>query len=253
MNNRTGDLTRPVWERSCGPQVRIVLVAPRNPGNIGAACRAIRVCGFDELAIVDNQLPLDKGTDYAMAWGSLDILEQSLKVDTLEEALVGCHFAIATSARPRRHERELFTPKELAKKLTEVPMDARVALVFGREDTGLDNEEMERCAWWSRIPSAAVYPCYNLAQSVQIYCYEMFSAFSEAKEIIEQPLANPNNIEWLYRRIREKLEGNGFFPRDGMDEFINHTRRVLGDVVINEHNTAFLHKLLDGLHGERTH
>ncbi len=252
MQMKTGDALRPVWSRTTGPRVRIVLVEPRNEGNIGATARALRVCGLNELAIVGLQHPLDRGTAYAMAWGSVDILQSALIVDSLEDALQGCQLAIATTARPRHSSHVPMDPRDLAKEVMKFDQSATIALVFGREDSGLSNDEMERCEIWASIPAAVVYPSYNLAQSVQIFCYELFRAFHEAPEQTSRLASEPEQVDWLYRRMRERLELNGFHPRDGMDNFINHARGVLGPVVADKHAAGFIHKLLDGLLGIRT-
>lgn len=254
MGTGSGDQLRPVWNKRLGPKIRFVLVEPQNGGNIGAAARAIRVCGHDELAIVNLTVPLDHGPAYAMAWGSLDLLKNSLKTESLEDALQGCTLAVATSARPRHRERgEVYSPEEVGQKLASFDPDSTVAIVFGREDSGLSNDEMERCEWWTKIPSASVYPCYNLAQSVQIYAYELFKAFHSGEAPEPKVAAEPAQIEWFYRRLREQLERSGFQPRDGMDDFINHARGILGDIAADRHANAFMHKLLDGLLGLRTH
>lgn len=253
IDNKTerGDQNRPTLEIVCGPKIRIVLVSPNNPGNIGASARAMRVTGFTDLALVNTNLPLDRGLDYAMAWGALEILENALKVETLEQALEDCQFAIATSARPRHSFREVYSPEEIAEKLAEFNQETQVAVVFGREDTGLTNEEMERCDYWSRIPSANKFPSYNLAQAVQIYTYCFLRAFSKPQLREARKTASAEEINWFYKRVRERLELNGFTPRDGMDEFINHYRGLMKDVIVDAHACAFLHKMLDGIFGVR--
>lgn len=246
-----GDSLRPTHDIIRGPKVRVVLVSPTNPGNIGASARAMRVCGFSDLVLVDTNLPLDRGLDYAMAWGSLDILESAKKVDDFESALEGCQLAIATSARPRHSNREVLTPEEMAQLISKMEENSQIAIVFGREDSGLTNTEMERCDYWSTIPSAQTFPSFNLAQSVQIYLYTFFRECSETKLREVRPISSVEQINWFYKRIREKLEENEFMPRDGMEDFINHLRGLMKDVVIDAHACAFLHKVLDGLLGVR--
>ncbi|MCX7835070.1 MAG: RNA methyltransferase [bacterium] len=249
--NERGDLHRPTLEIVRGPKVRIVLVSPTNPGNIGATARAMRVTGFTDLVLVNTTLPLDRGLDYAMAWGSLEILEKAKKVETLEAALENCQLAVATSARPRHSYREVLTPEEISTKLAQFDQNMRVAFVFGREDTGLTNEEMERCDYWSRIPSANKFPSYNLAQAVQIYVYCLFRAFSQENLRETRKCATVDEINWFYKRVREQLEKNGFVPRDGMEEFINHYRGLMKEMIVDAHACAFMHKMLDGLLGVR--
>ncbi len=251
MEMKTGDLTRPIWERLSGPKVRVVLVAPQNEGNIGAAARALRVSGFNELAIVDLQHPLDRGAAYAMAWGSVDILQNALLTDDFETAISDSVITVATTARPRHSNRTSLDPRELALKLSEYPSTSRVSVVFGREDTGLTNDEMERCELWTTIPAAVPYPSYNLAQSVQVVLYELFRAFHAAPPAENRGKSSPEEVEWFYKRVRERLDQNGFVPRDGMDNFINHARGILGEVMTDEHAAGYLHKFLDGLLGIR--
>ena len=149
----------------------IVLVETSHPGNIGAAARAMKTMGLRHLALVRPQrFPSAEAT--ARASGADDLLMQARVVDSLAEAVADCGVVIGTTARPRYLEWPIMAPREAAAWAVEAQAGGQIALVFGREQTGLTNEELMTCHRAIRIPTNAEFSSLNLAQAVQICAYE---------------------------------------------------------------------------------
>ena len=157
------------------PHVAIVLVEPSHPGNIGAVARAMKNMALSDLRLVrPRRFPHPEAV--ARAAGAEDLLERAAVYETLEEAISGAHLVVGATARPRTISWPRLTPRELAAKLGEEPPSTQVALLFGRERSGLTNEELQACHLWLVIPANAQYRSLNLAQAVQIVAYELFLA-----------------------------------------------------------------------------
>jgi TrmH family RNA methyltransferase len=153
-------------------RVRVVLVGTTHPGNIGASARAMKAMGFRALHLVEPaQFPSAEAT--ARAAGADDVLATARVHADLESALANCDLVFGTSARARRIGWPTLTPRAAARAIASAPSTARVALVFGRERTGLSNAELDRCQRLISIPTAAGFSSLNLAQAVQILTYEL--------------------------------------------------------------------------------
>ncbi len=151
--------------------VRIVMVETTHPGNIGAAARAMKTMGYQNLYLVKPKTyPNAEAT--ARAAGADDVLAEAIICDSLEQALRGCVTVVASTARPRTISHPIFTPREYAAKLSTIVKSGPVALVFGRESSGLSNEELEYCNVILQIPTNPDFSSLNVASAVQILCYE---------------------------------------------------------------------------------
>jgi TrmH family RNA methyltransferase len=154
--------------------VRIVLVSPLEAGNVGAAARAMKNFGFTDLWIVGGK---KERVDDVSAWwavGALDVVENAIRVATLEEALADCHLTVATTAVRERHVHEQLTPSDVARLAEERLGDEhRLAIVFGREKSGLTGAEIMLCERTASIPTSPEFATMNLAMSVGIFCYEL--------------------------------------------------------------------------------
>jgi tRNA/rRNA methyltransferase len=155
------------------PRVRFVLVETSRPGNIGAAARAMKTMGFSELVLVRprSQRALSEDEAVAFASGAQDVLAGAVIVESIEEALQGCNFAAAVSARLREYSPPILAPRALAAHLA-ANEEVRAAIVFGNERFGLPNEVVERCNVLINIPANPAYSSLNLAQAVQVLAYE---------------------------------------------------------------------------------
>ncbi len=152
--------------------VRVVLVETSHPGNIGAAARAMKTMGLTQLALVrPRHYPSAEAS--ARASGATDLLDQAGVFDTLPEALDGCGLVIGASARQRALPWPLIAPRECGRRVVEAASRGEVGLVFGREQSGLTNDELQRCNLLVQIPANPAYSSLNLAMAVQVIAYEI--------------------------------------------------------------------------------
>ncbi len=152
--------------------IQIILVGTQHPGNIGAAARAMKTMGLSRLKLVQPQRFPDREA-YAMAAGADDLLDAAEVFESLAEAMADCRFALGCTARRRGISLPEYRPREAAQRMLAESSDCAVALVFGRERTGLSNEELQRCHAAVHIPANPDYSSLNLAAAVQILAYEL--------------------------------------------------------------------------------
>jgi len=186
--------------------VRIVLVNTSHPGNIGSVARAMKTMGLYKLYLVSPKLfPHDKANE--LASGALDVLGQAIVVETLEEAIADCHVVVGTSTRSRTIPWPLLTPRTCAEQIMAQPKEVNAAIVFGREQTGLTNEELHRCHFHVSIPSNPDYSSLNIAAAVQVLTYELRVASMAHPEIStwDYELANNEALEGLYEHLERVL------------------------------------------------
>jgi tRNA/rRNA methyltransferase len=153
-------------------RIRIVLVAPSHPGNIGASARAMRTMGLRSLVLVSPRRFPDPEA-VALASGAGDLLEHARVVATLDDALAGVSLSIGLSARPREFAGRVLAVRDAAREAIANAVHGDIAFVFGTEMSGLSNAELERCAIVATIPANADYPSLNLAAAVQVVAYEL--------------------------------------------------------------------------------
>src|SRR5580704_14963744 len=171
------------------PAIRIVLVAPSHPGNIGAVARAMKNMGLSELVLVrPRHFPDPEAT--ARASGADDVLAAARVVETLAQALEGCGFVAATTSRDRDQYFRIADVRDAAVRIVTEAQRAPAAVVFGAERTGLTNEELESAHVLIRIPASDAYASLNLAMSVQLVAYELYRA-SGARVPASAPPAAP--------------------------------------------------------------
>ncbi len=187
-------------------RLRIVLVETSHPGNIGATARAMKTMGLKRLALVNpREFPSAAAT--ANASGADDILHVASRHESLAEAIADCGMVVGTTARPRYLEWPVESPRAMAQAVMTLPSNTHCALVFGREQSGLSNEELALCQRVIRIPTDETFSSLNLAQAVQICAYELrLAALAEAPLKLatdQEPLATAKEtadaIEHLLR------------------------------------------------------
>ena len=153
-------------------KIRMVLVNTTHPGNIGGSARAIKNMGLTELYLVQpREYPAPRAVWRAA--GARDILTNVKVVESLDEAIAGCGLVVGTSARERRIPWPLINPRECGEKIWSEAASHDVALLFGREDRGLTNSELQKCHYHVHIPSNPDYSSLNLATAVQVLAYEV--------------------------------------------------------------------------------
>lgn len=215
----------------------IVLVAPARAENIGAAARAMKTMGFTDLRIVDSTAHLEPAARW-VAHGSGDILDNITTYATLADALHDISFTVATTARSRAKFHYYATPAELVPMLGEKSqwLD-KAALVFGREDSGLTNEELELADVLTGAPMVADYPSLNLGQAVMVYCYQLASLIQIPQSPAEG--ANENQLAALRARVEQLLSQLGVADDQKMADWL---KQRLGR--LEQRDTAMLHRLL---------
>nr|WP_256254695.1 tRNA (cytosine(32)/uridine(32)-2'-O)-methyltransferase TrmJ [Pseudomonas agarici] len=220
--------------------IRVVLVNTSHPGNIGGAARAMKNMGLSRLVLVEPRtFPSDEAD--ARAAGATDILANAQVVATLEDALSGCKLVFGTSARDRRIPWPLLDPRECGVKVVEAAAhDAQIALVFGREDSGLTNDELQRCHYHVHIPSDPEFSSLNLAAAVQVLSYEVRMAWLAAEgqpHKIEKDevastrsgeLATMDELERFYEHLEQTLTAIEFLDPQKPRHLMARLRRLYG-------------------------
>ena len=209
-------------------QVKIILIETSNSGNIGSTLRAMKTMGFGKLCLVSTKkFPSEEVT--ALAANASDLIDKVKVVISLEEALVGCNLVIGTSSR----DRKVPWPNESIisaspKIIAEADKDNTVAILFGREDRGLTNEELQRCNLHVHIPADPEYSSLNLAQAVQILVYEIRISIlddEEGQEYWDVELANNKQTELLIEHMDELMQEVEFYDVDNPRKLLLRVRR----------------------------
>jgi tRNA/rRNA methyltransferase len=178
-----------------------VLVHPSQPGNIGSCARALKTMGFKHLHIVGDAKYLDE-LSLKMAYGSHDVLKSIQVHSSLEQVLSKMDFSIGTTAKKRTIHYDYFSPEE-AKSIVDSKQIKNLAIVFGREDRGLEASEIDSCDLLSHIPLVNPYPSLNLGQSVMLYAY----AFrKEIKQRNQESAAGPSEQKVLKDHAEKLLD-----------------------------------------------
>lgn len=215
----------------------VVLVSPARAENIGAAARAMKTMGFTDLRIVDSQAHLEEGAR-RVAHGAGDVLDNVKTYPNLSDALADVQFTVATTARSRAKFHYYATPQELVPLLQEKSEWLHTgALVFGREDSGLTNDELALADILTGVPMVADYPSLNLGQAVMVYCYQLASLMQNKPETVAPGDDNP--LRALRARTHALLEKLDVADDIKMADWLDQRMGVLG-----QRDTAMLHRLL---------
>jgi tRNA (cytidine32/uridine32-2'-O)-methyltransferase len=209
-------------------RTRIVMVNTSHPGNIGAAARAMKTMGLSELYLVaPHEFPHNKALE--MASGAVDVLENAVVVDTLDEAIHDCTLVVGTSARIRAVPWPLVTPRVMAEKIkVESPL-GQTAVLFGREQSGLSNEELQRCHLHVHVPANPEYSSLNIASAVQVISYELRMASLDQAEMPDEwdyRLATADEMERYFRHLEEVLIATDFLKTAAPRKLMTRLRRL---------------------------
>jgi TrmH family RNA methyltransferase len=223
--------------------IHIVLVATTHPGNIGAAARAMKTMGLKQLDLVATRVfPSAEAT--ARASGADDILGSAVMHETLADAVADSALVLATSSRTRSISWPVLTPDQaMQNALDRATAGARVAIVFGRESSGLTNAEMDLCHAMIRIPTNPDFPSLNIASAVQILSYELGKlvlngASSPAGEGSRIPLADSAQMHRFYAHLQACMQEIGYYDPDKPRLLMRRMKRLFNraQLDLNEYN-----------------
>jgi tRNA (cytidine32/uridine32-2'-O)-methyltransferase len=229
--------------------VRFVLVRPSHPGNIGAAARAIRTMGFTRLHLVaPNKYPHSDAT--AMAAGADDVLANIVISSTLVEAVADCTLVLGCTARRRGVAMDELSPRQAAQNVLTASGNGEVAVVFGNERTGLENDELMSCHAAVHISSDPDFSSLNLAQAVQVLAYELRMAMldvvtvSASREKVE-PLATSDQLEHFFGHLGQMLDDIDFHKGRSPRTIMQRLRRLFLRADMQEREVRILRGIFD--------
>ena len=234
--------------------IRIVLVATSHPGNIGAAARALKNMGLDELVLVrPREFPHPEAS--ARASGAEDVLARARVVPDLASAVRDCGLVLASTARERDQNFRVLDARTAAQRLVGAAAQQAVAVVFGAERSGLTNEELNSAHGLLRIPASPAYAALNLAMAVQIVCYEILCARHDSPPPAAtrtDPLATAQDMERLYAHLATVLEQIDFRDRTQRGtHLMNRLRRLLQRAELDANEVNILRGILTAVQQQR--
>ena len=229
-------------------RIRIVLVGTQHPGNIGSAARAIKTMGLSRLVLVAPERYPHADAD-ALAAGADDVLAAAPRFETLAEAVADCRLVLGCTARSRRVPLPEQGPREaVATALAEAAAGGEVALVFGRERTGLDNDELQLCHGAVHIPANPDYSSLNLAAAVQVLAYELRMAWlqraPEAPAPPRDPPATHAQMEGLFGQLAQTLDEIDFHKGRAPQSALRKFRRLFLRSGLDEREVRVLRGML---------
>ncbi|MET0288145.1 MAG: RNA methyltransferase [Pseudoxanthomonas sp.] len=228
-------------------RLRFVLVGTQHPGNIGAAARALKTMGLSELVLVaPEDFPADEA--FRRAAGADDLLTRARITATLGEAVSDCRLVLGCTARARRVALDEHPPREAAVRAVKASAEGVVAIVFGRERTGLTNEELQLCHAAVHIPANPAYSSLNLAAAVQILAYEVRLAAPErfvvTEPAVETALASHAQVEGFFTQLGETLDAIDFHKGRAPDSAMRKLRRLFLRSDLSEQEVRLLRGIL---------
>jgi tRNA (cytidine32/uridine32-2'-O)-methyltransferase len=216
-------------------RLRIVLVGTQHPGNMGSAARAMKTMGLSRLVLVAPE-KTPNTESYALAAGADDVLDAAVTCETLAEAVADCRLVLGCTARSRRVQLEELLPRDAAARAVgEAVGGAEVALVFGRERTGLSNDELQLCHASVHIPANPEYSSLNLASAVQVLSYELRLALLEAQAgegeaaagaERRDPPASHAEMESFFAQLAQTLDDIDFHKGRAPESAMRKLRRL---------------------------
>ena len=240
--------------------IKIIMVGTTHSGNIGAAARAMNNMCISNLVLVDPKCPVGE-VAYGRASGANAVLDQRTTVSSLGLALTDCELVIATSARRRSLAWPELGPTQMADMLFNLDADARVALVFGREHSGLTNDELQMCNYMVCIPTNPDFSSLNVASAVQVICYEIYRQFgglTEAKKVDTKKAsskladedelpATSGEIEGYFEHLLQVLTTTRFLNPDKPGIIMQRLRRLYMRAGLSRNEVNILRGMLDAV------
>ncbi|HEY6640585.1 RNA methyltransferase [Povalibacter sp.] len=233
--------------------IRIVLVEPQHPGNIGAVARAMKNMGLVDLHLV-KPLAFPHSEAIARASGADDVLESAKVHESFAQAIADCGLIVGTSARQRHLPWELVEPRECSAQIVQASRTETAAIVFGAERTGLTNAELERCNLLMTIPTAPDYSSLNLAMAVQVVTYEIWLASRPGVPPPPErdvPLAPAEDVARFYVHFEQVLKEIDFKDRTGGGQLMARVRRLFNRAQLDQNEVNILRGVLTAVQARR--
>lgn len=235
--------------------IRIVLVETSHPGNIGAVARAMKNMCLDRLVLVNPKHFPSEEAD-ARASGAQDLLQQARVVSSLEQAVGDCSLVIGASARQRSTLWSALDPRDCAQQAMRSAGAQQVALVFGRESSGLTREELDRCSHLVHIPANPEYSSLNIAMAVQVMSYELrmldLAGGQAAGEELPDFPASVEQMEGLFAHLQQALQDIGFLQEGREGKIMQRLRRLFHRAAPDEREVNILRGILSSAQGGKS-
>ncbi|PTQ78598.1 tRNA/rRNA methyltransferase [Nitrosomonas oligotropha] len=228
--------------------IRIVLSHTSHPGNIGAVARAMKTMGLHSLYLINPKCFPDAEAD-ARAANAIDILQQAKVCVEIDKALENTVLTAAVTARPRELSHTIFDARQGAMELVQQARQQPVALLFGRENSGLTTTEVNKCQVIIHIPANPQYPSLNLASAVQVMAYELRMALSEnpTRPAVSGVTANFNELELLYTHLEQLMIASGFLDPQKPKLLMQRIRRLFARARLEKEEVQILRGILTAL------
>ncbi len=229
--------------------IQIVLVETTHPGNIGGAARAMKNMGLQNLCLVAPKSYPDPKAVWRAASAN-DVLEHAKVVESLDDAIADCHFVVGTSARQRRIPWPVLDSRGSAAAISQLPENERIAILFGREDRGLTNEQLVLCNLHLQIPTSQDYSSLNIAMAVQIICYDLLIQSRKSEEIThresdwDSPFSTQVDMKRFYIHLEETLSDIGFLEPAAPRQLMPRLKRLFNRVRLDEMELNILRGIL---------
>ena len=237
--------------------IAVVLVRTSHPGNIGAAARAMANMGLSDLRLVEPaEFPGPEAT--ARAAGASHVLENAQICRTLDEAIADSGFVVGATARPRSIAWPRSDPASMMTELLAQSRAGKVSLLFGREASGLTNEELDRCQHHVRIPVNEDYPSLNLAAAVLIFSYELRCAYSAEDGLVDGeidrslPLANAEQVQGFFQHLEMVLNEIGFLKSPSV-RLMRKIKRIFSRTPLQQQEVNILRGILTSVQYHQPH
>lgn len=232
--------------------IRIVLIETSHPGNIGAAARAMKNMCLDQLYLV-NPKEFPSATATARASGADDVLANAVCCDSLHEAVKDCALVIGASARLRSVNWPELDPRQCAELANSEAEHSSVAIVFGREDSGLSNVELDKCQYLVHIPTNPGFQSLNIAAAIQVISYELYQVSRQGLEVIkqEQAQATVAQMEGFFNHMELALTDIGFLKPPSCQKLVRRLRRLYNRAQLDETDVNILRGVLSATQGKK--
>ncbi len=229
--------------------INIVLVDTIHPGNIGSVARAMKTMGLQRLSLVNPRV-FPSGESTALAGNATDVLENANIFNSINDAIKDSTFVYATSARDRSIQWPIMNAEQAANDICNVVNSKKeVSIVFGKEDRGLTNEELELANKLIEIPANSEYPVLNLAMSAQVICYEILKASSDDtnREWRDYPEVNSDQLQRLIDHFIETAVDIDVIDPDNPKKIISRIKRMFTRLQPDEMEASFMRGFLSGI------